>query len=61
MRKAMAIKKHKELYSLLDGDSVKIERGGMDFKSSDYYVLGGDLRDWEDIVRSLEKIDFNLE
>lgn len=57
----MTVKKHKELYNLVDSSSVKIERGGMDFKSSDYCILGGDLRDWEDVAKSLEKIDFDLE
>lgn len=61
MRKAMSIKRHKELYNLLDGSSVKIERGGMNFISSDYCVLGGDLRDWEDIVENLKQTNFDFE
>jgi tRNA wybutosine-synthesizing protein 4 len=54
MKKAMAIKKRKELSSLLDDPSeVKIERGGMDLKSSNYCILGGDLRNWTDITKRL--------
>lgn len=61
MRKAMTIKKRKELYSLLDDPSlVKIERGGMDLKGPDYCILGGDLRNWTDITKRLVDAGLNL-
>lgn len=51
MKKAMTIKTRKELSVLLDDpDQVKIERGGMDLKSTSYCLLGGDLRNWSEIV-----------
>ncbi|KAI8878956.1 leucine carboxyl methyltransferase [Backusella circina FSU 941] len=52
MKKAMTIKKRKELNQYVDGP-VKIERGGMDLKSSNYCLIGGDLRDWNDIAKRL--------
>ncbi|KAI8987681.1 S-adenosyl-L-methionine-dependent methyltransferase [Mycotypha africana] len=54
MKKAMTIKRQKVFSQLLAGD-VKLERGGMDLKCSDYCLLGGDLRNWHEIVRKLEE------
>ncbi|KAI7901788.1 leucine carboxyl methyltransferase [Cokeromyces recurvatus] len=60
MKKAMMIKKHKELLHLLDNvNQVKIERGGMDLKSPDYCLLGGDLREWTTCSKRL--IDAGLD
>ena len=58
LRKAMTIKKRKELCSLLPED-VKIGRGGMDLLSSEYCLIGGDLRKWSDIATRL--IDAGLD
>ncbi|CAM0138586.1 unnamed protein product, partial [Umbelopsis sp. WA50703] len=55
----MTIKKRKELFSLLD-ENAKVERGGMDLKSLDYCVLGGDLRNWPDTVTRLVEAGLDL-
>lgn len=61
MKKAMLIKKRRELCSLLDDPSnVKIERGGMDLKGPDYCMLGGDLRNWTDITTRLVDAGLDL-
>lgn len=61
MKKAMTIKKRKELSSLLgDLDQVKIERGGMDLKSASYCLLGGDLRNWTDVATRLIEAGLDL-
>lgn len=60
MKKAMTIKKSKELSSLLDDpEKVKIERGGMDLKSTGYCLLGGDLRNWSDIASRMIDAGFD--
>ncbi|GAA5813458.1 hypothetical protein MFLAVUS_006936 [Mucor flavus] len=59
MKKVMAVKKRKELFSLLD-ENAKVERGGMDLKSLDYCVLGGDLRNWSDTVTRLVDAGLDL-
>lgn len=62
MKKAMMIKKRKELCSLLaDSDQIKIGRGGMDLLSKDYSILGGDLRNWSDIANRLVEAGLDLE
>lgn len=62
MKKAMMIKKRKELSCLLDDlDQVKIERGGMDLKSTSYCLLGADLRKWSDIANRLVDAGLDLE
>jgi tRNA wybutosine-synthesizing protein 4 len=61
MKKAMWIKKRKELSCLLDDiDQVKIERGGMDLKGSSYCMLGADLRNWSDIANRLVDAGLDL-
>ncbi|KAI7890654.1 S-adenosyl-L-methionine-dependent methyltransferase [Mucor mucedo] len=61
MKKAMLIKKRKELSCLLDDlDQVKIERGGMDLKSTSYCLLGADLRKWSDIAHQLVEAGLDL-
>lgn len=61
MKKAMTIKKSKELSSLLDDpEKVKIERGGMDLKSTSYCLLGGDLRNWSDIASRMMDAGFDV-
>lgn len=61
MKKVMTIKKRKELFSLLDDpEQAKIERGGMDLKSSSYCLLGGDLRNWSDITTKLVDAGLDL-
>lgn len=61
MKKAMLIKKRKELSCLLDDlDQVKIERGGMDLKSTSYCLLGADLRNWSDIATRLVEAGLDL-
>ncbi|KAI8985787.1 S-adenosyl-L-methionine-dependent methyltransferase [Pilobolus umbonatus] len=54
MKKAMCIKRKTELHQLLgDSDQVKIEKGGMILKGPSYCLLGGDLRNWPEVVKSL--------
>ncbi|KAI9478890.1 MAG: putative leucine carboxyl methyltransferase [Benjaminiella poitrasii] len=61
MRKAMMIKKHKELFHLLDDvNQVKIERGGIDFVSPDYCLIGGDLREWTECATRLVEAGLDL-
>ncbi|KAI8350620.1 leucine carboxyl methyltransferase 2-like protein [Choanephora cucurbitarum] len=52
MKKAMTIKRRKELSALLEG-SVSLERGGMDLKSDQYCLIGGDLREWPEVSQRL--------
>ncbi|KAI8053152.1 S-adenosyl-L-methionine-dependent methyltransferase [Gilbertella persicaria] len=59
MKKAMSIKRRKQLDTLVD--HTEIERGGMDFKSDHYCLLGGDLRDWQDVSKRLIKAGLNVE
>ncbi|CAO0795251.1 unnamed protein product [Mucor circinelloides] len=62
MKKAMMIKRRKELSSLMtEADQAKIGRGGMDLLGKDYCLLGGDLRNWSDIANSLLKAGLNIE
>ncbi|CAO3625477.1 unnamed protein product [Mucor fragilis] len=62
MKKAMMIKRRKELCSLMaDADQAKIGRGGMDLMGKDYCLVGGDLRNWPDIVSRLLEAGLNLE
>ncbi|KAG0738754.1 hypothetical protein G6F57_007173 [Rhizopus arrhizus] len=56
-KKAMIIKRQAELSKhLLD---IKIERGGMDLKSQDYCLLGGDLRHWPEVSNQLIRAGFD--
>lgn len=57
-KKAMTIKRQPELSKIL-GES-KIERGGMDLKSADYCLLGGDLRKWTDVSNRLLESGFDI-
>ncbi|CEP10343.1 hypothetical protein [Parasitella parasitica] len=62
MKKAMMIKKRKELYSLLGVEEQgKLGRGGMDLLGKDYSLLGGDLRNWPDIAKRLLDAGLDLE
>ena len=58
MGKAMRIKKSKEL-SLIVGESAKVLKGGADFASTNYFLLGGDLRDWSTVVGKLKSYGFD--
>ncbi|CAO3639561.1 unnamed protein product [Mucor hiemalis] len=58
-KKAMIIKKRKELSSLLGApETVKLGRGGIDLLSSEYSLLGGDLRCWDDIGEKIMETGF---
>ncbi|KAL9547004.1 hypothetical protein MBANPS3_006391 [Mucor bainieri] len=62
MKKAMAIKRRKELFSLMaEADQARIGRGGMDLLGKDYCLLGGDLRSWPDIASRLVEAGLDLE
>lgn len=61
MRKAMTIKRRKELSALLDSpENLKIARGGMDLLGTDYCLLGGDLRNWDDIGEKMKEAGLDL-
>ncbi|KAI8380028.1 leucine carboxyl methyltransferase 2-like protein [Blakeslea trispora] len=60
MKKAMTIKRRKQLSDLLEG-SVRIERGGIDLKSDQYCLLGGDLRKWSEVSQQLVASGLDLE
>jgi hypothetical protein len=41
--------------------TVQLERGGQELSSSDYALIGGDLREWSDIVERLTHHGFQAE
>ncbi|KAI8370346.1 leucine carboxyl methyltransferase 2-like protein [Radiomyces spectabilis] len=59
MKKAMTIKRHAELNKWL-GDRVIVEKGGMELKGDDYSLIGGDLREWHNIVQRLLYHGFDM-
>lgn len=61
-KKAMIIKKKKELYSLLGApETVELGRGGTDLLSSEYSLLGADLRAWSDIGEKIIEVGLDFE
>ena len=49
--------KAKLLFDLLF--PVLIEKGGIELASDEYFLLGGDLRDWSEIVQRLVHYGFD--
>ncbi|KAI7860527.1 leucine carboxyl methyltransferase 2-like protein [Circinella umbellata] len=57
VKKAMAIKRRPQLYELIQ--NVRIVRGGIELASDEYFLLGGDLREWSEIVQRLVHYGFD--
>lgn len=61
-KKAMIIKKKQELSSLLGTpETVKLGRGGIDLLSSEYSLLGADLRAWSNIGEKIIEVGLDLD
>ncbi|KAI9253404.1 S-adenosyl-L-methionine-dependent methyltransferase [Phascolomyces articulosus] len=57
VKKAMTIKRRAQLNDLIQ--NVRIEKGGIEFASDEYFLIGGDLREWSDIVERLVHYGFD--
>ncbi|KAI8148337.1 leucine carboxyl methyltransferase 2-like protein [Fennellomyces sp. T-0311] len=57
VKKAMTIKRRPQLSQLVQ--NARIEKGGAELASDEYFLLSGDLREWSDIVERLSVYGFD--
>ncbi|KAI9031931.1 leucine carboxyl methyltransferase 2-like protein [Phycomyces nitens] len=54
VKKAMSIQRHAALHDLLGSkDDIHLERGGTELIGPDYCLVGGDLREWDQVADRL--------